>query len=146
MNETDTGNGNRRRAERLGFVSPCRLDLNSPAWARIPEPLSGKTENVTAHGAKVCFNDFERHRYERWANSIESGTYLGVNIRIPHGAVPLELPGQVVWVNFRGEPGAVEGKLYAGILLSVMKPSVLKELHELLYAISTGSYDGQEFE
>lgn len=137
-------NENRRRAERLGFCSTCRVELHSPAWARLPEPLSGLTENVTAHGAKVCFSDFSRHRYERWADSIESGIYLGVNLRIPHGAVPLELPGQVVWVNFRGEAGALEGSLYAGILLSVMKPSVLKELHELLYAISTGSYETQD--
>ena len=142
MNELASSE-NRRQTERLGFVSTCRVELNSPAWARLAEPLSGLTENVTAHGAKVRVEDFPRDRYLRWADSIDSGIYIGVNIRIPHGAVPIELPGQVVWINLRGEPGAEQGSLYAGILLSVMKPSVLKELHELLYAISTGSYETQ---
>ncbi len=126
----ETSSQDRRRSERIGFVHSCRLEVLSPAWAINKDVLEGETENITDHGLRVNFSEFDSKSAEAWQEAVFEDTELEVQVVMSEmeGDLP-PLKGQIVWVHC--PPGEDSG-CSVGILFSIMSADQSRALHELI--------------
>lgn len=133
MSDSDsTGGVNRRREQRLDFVSDCRVELVSPAWLLLPEPLAGKTQNLTMHGLKVILPRFPRRRHEQWKQAIADGEEMAVNVRLDTARGEVVIRGNVVWSQYTPGESSSSGACSVGVLLGIAPPAVMDELRKLV--------------
>ncbi len=122
---------NRRTEERVEFESDCTIEMKAPSWTMLPEPVQGRTINITEHGIRVMFSDFPQSRFEKWDPYISRGDTIQVLICLTNADPPLELGGQIVWCQFDADNGKL-GTCHVGILLSLQSPGIIERIHQLI--------------
>jgi hypothetical protein len=128
---------NKRRAERLVFTSRCSVEVETPAWAMMTEPMPGETSNITQHGMRISLRDFLPMRAQKWGKAVDSHERLIVRVNIPLEPTPLTLSGQVVWFEFEETDIPGEGIANLGILFAVLREGESRLLRRLLESIDT---------
>ena len=133
--ETPWPRKDRRRERRVNYSVPCSFSIISPPWALTPEPLHGKTEDLSLHGARLFLEDLPVELGESWKEALDQDTELKVEIRLPDGEdIPL-LKGQIVWLDTESPEEAdmdPTGATALGILFSILPAKDQKRLLDLI--------------
>ncbi len=118
----------RRKEPRHGFLQSCRVSIVAPAWAVTPEPLEGKTEDITLNGLRVNFDSAPSSFAANWEEANEGMHELKVTIEfIGLNDFPA-LKGQIVWFHQTDD----SSECSIGVLFSIMKQGDQSKLSELV--------------
>ncbi|MBI5154079.1 PilZ domain-containing protein [Candidatus Poribacteria bacterium] len=128
----------RRREKRLSFTGECRVEIRSPAWGRLPEALNARTINLTEHGVRLDFAEFPFSRFAKWQQWIEGGNTVGVAISLLNSGKPVELTGDIVWLQFEHSGPPERGTCMVGVLLSLLGRESSEAVRTMMREIRPG--------
>lgn len=127
---------NRRRQARVPLTSDCELLPKAPAWTLLPDPLPGRTVNITEHGMRVLLPRFSAARYEKWRAHVDLGETIHVTLRLQAASQPVELAGEIVWIQY--EPLTEQsGQCSVGILLALLEPEMRRTLEQVIHRVTS---------
>lgn len=135
--DPETGGASRRRAQRREFEADCIVEVTTPAWAMLKEPLRGRSANLTQFGIKIVLPHTPIDRAMTWKEGVDGFERLMVRVSLLGDPEPLTLNGQIVWItNEESEDtGVVITAL--GVLFSVLRDSEARALKMLLSSLET---------